>query len=350
MPLTLIGSYGPADPTSILVLAREHIGDLVCTTPALRSLRDLYPNAHITVEVGSRAASVLVNNPNVDELITRPAKQGLSGKARFVRLMRRRRFDLAVILDDSADMALYVWLGGALKRVGLTRKRKFANLLTTQIPVDRNAHEMVDNFLSVVGALGGETSDRAPELFPTEEERAKAIRILREAGVRPTDRVIAFNPTTSTQPKNWPPDRFAELGNIISEWPDTKVLILGGPGDRLVAAQIANGMQTQPIVLTGTTVMEQAEIQRRCALLVAGDTGPMHMACATGTPVVGLFGITDPNITGPLYVPNAVAIRKVDGCPGCSWERCVNNNRCMWSITAEEVAEACAAVTELAVR
>src|ERR1044072_2300441 len=82
-------------PGSIIVLTREHIGDLVCTTPALRSLRRLYPQAHIALGVRERAVCVLENNPNVDELIPRPTRQGISGKWRFVPLLRKRKFDLA---------------------------------------------------------------------------------------------------------------------------------------------------------------------------------------------------------------------------------------------------------------
>ena len=328
-------------PASIIVLTREHIGDLVCTTPALRSLRRLYPQAHIAVEVGERAVCVLENNPNVDEIIPRPTRQGISGKWNFVRLLRKRKFDLAVILDDSTDMPLTVWLGGVRRRVGLVRKKRFARLLTDPVPYDINAHEMIDNFRNVVGALGGDVSDPRPEVFPTAVEKREVDQMLQDAGVRAGECLIALNPATSVPSRNWLPERFSELGNLLSDWPDVRLLLLGGPGDRARAQIIVSGMKTPPILLTGyTSVMQQAELQSRCALLISGNTGPMHLACATGTPVIALIGLEDPRDYGPEYVPGNVVIRKVSGCPGCTWTKCIRQNACMRLITAEEVAEA----------
>ena len=325
-------------PATIIVLAREHIGDLVCTTPALRSLRRLYPQAHIAVEVGERAVCVLENNPHVNELIPRPTRQGLTGKWNFIRLLRKRKFDLAVILDDSTDMPLTVWLGGAHRRVGLVRKKRFARLLTDQVPYDKNAHEMIDNFRNVVGYLGGDISDPRPEVFPTPEEKAAVDKMLCEAGVKENERLIGLIPATSVSSRNWLPERFAELGNLISGWPEVRLLLLPGPGDRARVETILAGMQTPPIVLWKTTVIQQAEIQSRCALLVSGNTGPMHLACATGTPVIALIGLEDPKDYGPEYIPGNVVIRKVSGCPGCTWTKCIRQNECMRLITAEEVA------------
>ena len=93
------------------------------------------------MEVGERAAIVLQNNPNIDEIIIRPDHQGLRGKARFIRLLRQRKFDLAIILDNSADMILYTWLGGTPRRAGMVYKKKFSSLLTESVPFDRQAHE-----------------------------------------------------------------------------------------------------------------------------------------------------------------------------------------------------------------
>jgi lipopolysaccharide heptosyltransferase II len=325
-------------PRSLIVLAREHIGDLVCTTPALRSLRRLYPDTHISVEVGERAACVLENNPNIDEIILRPRHQGLRRKAEFVRLLRRRRFDLGVILDDSADMPLYLWLGGVPRRVGLTRKKRFAHLLTDPVPYDSEVHEMIDNFRRVVGHLGADIADASPELFIAPEDVQAVDRLLCSAGIRAEETLIALHSGASMQPKCWPPERFAELISRLSVLSGVRLLLLGGPQDRLRTEQIVAGMDAAPVVLTETTVMQQAEVQRRCAVLVTADTGPMHLACATGTPVVALFGPTNPRDFGPGYVPGNVVIRKVAGCPDCSWERCVHANRCMRAISAAEVA------------
>lgn len=339
----LISTTAPRSrsPRSIIVLAREHIGDLVCTIPALRSLRQLYPHARIVVELGERATCVLENCPYVDELILRPRHQGLRGKARFIRELRRRRFDLGVILDDSADMPLFLWLGNVTRRVGLARKKRFVHLLTDPVPYDFETHEMIDNFRNVVAHLGADISDPVPELAITAAEVDAVDRMLAAAGVTATDTLVALNPSASTQPRHWPPERFAELGARLSTLPGVRLLLTGGPGDQRLVEDILSRMQTPPIVVMGVTVLQLAETLRRSTLLVSGDTGPMHIACAVGTPVVALFGPSKPPISGPGYVDGNIVIQnKTEPCSGCSWEQCVHANRCMRTISVAEVADA----------
>jgi ADP-heptose:LPS heptosyltransferase len=146
-------------PRSIIVLAGEHPDALVCATPALRSLRQLYPDAHIVIEVGERVVCILQNNPDVDEIILRPSHQGLSGKAAFIRLLRSRRFDLGIILDCRVEMRLYLWMGAVIRRVGLVQNKRFAEMLTDQVEYDSDADGTEDNFRRVIAHLGGDVSD-----------------------------------------------------------------------------------------------------------------------------------------------------------------------------------------------
>jgi heptosyltransferase II len=327
-------------PCKIIVLAREHIGDLVCTTPALRSLRLLCPRSRITVEVGERAACVLDNNPNIDEIILRPSRQGILGKLRFVHLLRRRRFDLGIILDSAPDMRLYLWLGGVRRRVGLVQRPRFAHLLTDAIALDPTLHQMIDNFAGVISHLGGDASNRTPEVFPAAEDVAHVDRLFAGAGVTAGVGLVGLNLGASTAPKMWPAKAFAELGDLLARSHNVRSVLLGGPADAPRALAVAAGMSAAPVDFTGVTVMQQAEIQRRCSVLVTADTGPMHLACATGTPVVALFGPTSPEVYGPWYVPGNVIIRKTTGCEQCSWLECAHVNRCMMAIAPKEVCDA----------
>ncbi len=341
MPGSYRQSQAPDTPESILVLAREHIGDLVCTTPALRSIRQRYPNAHIAIEVGERAACVLENCPYIDELILRPNRQGATGKVAAVLAIRRRRFDLGLILDDSADMPLHLYLGGVRYRVGLTRKPRFARLLSLQVPYDFTAHEMVDNFLSVARAVGGDDRDRRPALFPSLDDVEAADAILCDAGIDPSRRIVALNPGASAPSNRWPTSDFAALGDMLNSLPGVSVAILGGPGDKELGAAIADGMNSTPIRLTGKLTLLQLAAAMRCfRVVVTGDTGPMHVAAAMRTPIVALFGPAVPAESGPLYVPGNIVIRKVQDCPGCTKYACRDNGSCMKRITPCEVADA----------
>ena len=331
----------PPEPQTIIALTREHIGDLICTTPSLRALRARFPQAHLAVEVGERAACVLENNPHIDEIIVRPDHQGLRGKAKFIRLLRRRKFDLAVILDNSADMILYTWLGGVPRRVGMVYRKKFANLLTESVPFDRQAHEMIDNFRNVVALLGADVSDSRTEVSPAARDIESVAALWRDAEIRPDETVIGFNPGASAPSNRWLPERFAELGDLLMARPKVRVALLGGPTDRDFAAEVERRMERSPLVLTGRLrLLELAEALRRCDVVVTGDTGPMHLAVAVRTPVVALFGPAVPSESGPEYAPGNRVIRKVAGCPQCTKYVCRTDRACMKKIAARDVAEA----------
>jgi heptosyltransferase-2 len=335
------GNNPMSSPRSILVLTREHIGDLVCTTPALRSLRRLYPQAHIVVEVGERAACVLENNPSVDEIILRPHRQGLTGKAQFIRLLRRRRFDLGIVLDNSADMILYLRLGGVERRAGLICKKRFSGFLTDSISFDPTQHEMIDNFRNVVALLGADVSDPQPELFPTAQDFARVDALFVEHGLRPEETLIALNPGASAPANRWLPERFAEAGDLLAKRPGTRILLLGSESDLPIAAEVLQGMQSAPTVLTGQlSVLQLAETLRRCSLLITNDTGPMHIGCAMRTPIVAIFGPAIPHESGPGYVPGNIVLRNVTDCPDCTKYDCRDNRRCMRAVTVAEVVAA----------
>lgn len=325
----------------ILVFTREHIGDLVCSTPAIRSLRRLYPHAAITVDVGERAACVLENNPRVDRLKIRRDHQGLTGKFRDILWMRRQRFSHFICLNTSQDAVLHAWIAGIPRRSGLIYKKRFSRLWTQSTPFQPLQHEMIDNFLNIVRMLGGEVSDCSPEVFPSRSDCDTVSQLFDELGIEPGDTLIAFNPGASAPANRWLPDRFAELGNLLLDRTQAKIVLLGGQEDLTAAEHIASNMRNRPLMLTGRlTVLQLAEAIKRCNVMVTGDTGPMHLACAVKTPVVALFGPAVPHESGPGYMDGNVVIRNVPACPGCDKYVCRNNRKCMIEITADEVANA----------
>jgi lipopolysaccharide heptosyltransferase II len=334
-------SAAPArNPQSIIVLAREHIGDLICTTPALRALRQLYPQAHICVEAGERALIVLKNIPYIDELLPRPKHQGRSGRLKLIKFLRSRRFDLGVMFDDSTHMPLTLWLGGVKFRAGIVRKGRYASLLNVRVPYRKDRHEMIDNFAAVVEALGGEKGSTAPDLPLSQEDLAEADRRMAEAGLTSEDIVIGLIPSCSVPIRNWPTARFAELCDLLASYPAIKPVLLPGPSDAALCAEIIEKATAKPATIAGTSVMVQSAIQKRCAAILSGDTGPVHMAAAVGTPVVTLHGISEVVRFGAYYVPGNIQIVAAEPCTGCAWEKCVNGGRCMRSITAQQAAEA----------
>lgn len=326
-------------PSRVFVFLREHIGDVVNSTPALHCLRRCFPEAHLCVEVGERAVEVLNGFPGIDEIWIRPTHQGLWGKLAFLRRLRCGRFDLAVILDDSADMVLHAWLAGIPVRFGVSRKRKFRRLYTAFVPHSASRHETLDHFRDLVEMLGCDTSDYRPRLYPSPEDKQVAETVLHQAGWDRQTPLVGINPGASREHRRWFPERFAQVCDALSA-EGYGCVILGGPGDEPLAEEIARNCQCRPLVLTGRlTILQVCTLLLSLRVLITADTGPLHLAAAMGTRVVALYGISDPACTGP-YGEGHVIIRHGERCIGCTAEKCLHDRECMRRIHVQEVLEA----------
>lgn len=326
-------------PARLFVFLREHIGDVVNSTAALHCLRRRFAGAYLCVEVGERAAAVLRNFPGIDELWIRPTHQGLLGKLRFIHRLRKGRFDLAVILDDSADMVLHAWLAGIPVRVGVRRKRKFERLYTAFVPHDLGRHETLEHFRDLVQMLGSDVSDYRPRLYPSAEDQQAAERELYQAGWDRSIPLVGLNPGASREHRQWFPERFAQVCDALSEQ-GMQCVVLGGPGDKGLAEQILAHCRSHPLVLTGKiTVLQLAALMPRLRLLITADSGPMHIAAAMGTRVVALYGPSNPSYTAP-FGNGHILIHHPEPCISCTAERCVHDRECMKRIRVEEVVTA----------
>ncbi len=326
------------EPARVFVFLREHIGDVVNSTAALTCLRRRFANAHLCVEVGERAAGVLENFPGIDEVWLRQTHQGLWGKLAFILRLRKGRFDLAVILDDSADMVLHAYLAGIPVRVGVSRKPKFRQLYTAYVPHSFARHETLEHFRDLVHLLGCDISDYRPRLYPSPEDSQTALSALHSAGWDGRTPLVGINPGASKQHRQWFPDRFAKVIDTLSDT-GYQCVVLGGPADRVLAEQILQHCRSKPLVLTGRlSILQVAGLMPLLRLLITADSGPMHIAAAMGTRVLALYGVSDPVYTGP-FGEGHVIIRHNEQCRGCSTEQCVNQRACMRAITAEEVVQ-----------
>lgn len=327
------------EPSRVFVFLREHIGDAVNSTAALHCLRQRFPRAHLCVEVGERAVDVLNGFPGIDEIWIRPAHQGLWGKLTFIHRLRRGRFDLAVILDDSADMVLHAWLAGIPARFGVSRKRKFRRLYTAFVLHSSSRHETLDHFRDLVEMLGCDTSDYRPRLYPSPEDRQTAEAVLHQAGWDGRTPMVGINPGASREHRRWFPDRFAQVCDALAEEGYTGV-VLGGREDGTLVDEILRNCHSHPLVLAGKlTVLQVAALMPRLRLMITADTGPMHIAAAMGTRVVALYGVSDPAYTGP-FGDGHVIIRHNEPCTGCTTEKCLHDRECMKQISVQEVLEA----------
>ncbi len=282
------------------------------STPLIAALRRAYPEARLDYAVGPWSRPLLATNPHIDSLIDcGPVGSGPYHWGDFWTLVGRLRgYEACFVLERSPLMSLLPYLAGIPHRVGLdSGGRGFS--LTVAVPVEGVKHE-ADLYLDTARAVGVEVSQPRLEYHPTTEDRGQALDLL-EGLRRP---LLAIHPAGGRNPgqhlpaKRWPAERFAAIAERAIEEKSASVVLLGGPGDEEVAAQVKGRMAQGPLDLTGRlTWGETAAVLERCDLFLGNDTGAMHLAVAVGTKVVAIFGPSDPRMYGP-YDDRSVALWK----------------------------------------
>ncbi len=317
----------------ILIIKPSSLGDVIHALPTVSRIRQRFPEAHLAWVINDSLASLLKNCPLTDEVI--PFRRGHFGTlggtgdfADFLGTLQGKGFDLVVELQGLLRSGLMAWATLAPRRIGLSDAREGARLFCNEIvPVPR-AHA-IERYLCAARHLG---CPESPIEFPlgSSAEDQRYIDQLLSAGEgtdgRP-NRLIAVNPSARWPTKLWGDDRFVEL---IRQLPPERVVITGTAGDHeridtILAAVGSNGPGSAlraPLNLAGQTDLAQlAELYRRCAVVITNDSGPMHLAAAVGTPVVAIFGPTDPALTGP-YGDQHVVLRSGIPCSPCFKEEC----------------------------
>ncbi len=316
---------------NILIIKPGAIGDLLQMTPVIRALRKKFPSAGISILVGSDStAQLFKHNTSVRETIVFD-KHGGAGRlrplAKLWLFLYKKDFDLVLNFQRSNLKTWFLASAALPCRILIYKKSR-----------TRDVHA-VKNYLETLKPLGIETDDLALELALDAEDRAFAERIL--GGLQQSGHpVIAINPGASHPVNRWSTDRFAELIDRLTAHLKATVLIVGGPDDRGLAAEIAARTASSPLDMTGrTTLLQLASLLERCSLLVSGDTGPMHIATAVGTKVVSLFGAADPGRTGPIGSRHRVIQAESVPCVPCRSRQCVNKAylECMERITVSQV-------------
>lgn len=299
----------------ILVMRPDHLGDLLFLTPALRQLRRGFPNAEIVGLVGPWGRPVLERSPDLDRLLTwefswfdrKPRSSPLAPYVSLLRLanrLRPERFDLAV--QFRADFwwgALAVRLAGIPEQVGYAAP-VVAPLLTQALPIRHGRHAVEEN-LSLASALSPACSDRDLAFPLTAAERARAEELVAPLTADGKGRpIVALQAGAGARVKLWPAERLAEVGQALRDEFDVGLVVLGGPGEAELVNAVMAGLAPDALALAGqTTLGELAAVLESCALAVGPDSGPLHLAVATGTPSLHLYGPADAHRFGPWGDP-----------------------------------------------
>ncbi len=342
-----------AIPRSVLIIKPCCIGDVLLATPVIAALRDAFPEARLDFAVCPWARAMVENNPHLDSIVDCGRVGGGAFPWReyldLVRRIRDRNYDLCFVLARSPLVTLLPFLAGIPQRVGLdSHGRGFS--LTVRVPVTGVKHE-AELYLDTLRAVGIEPEEPTLEFHPLEEDRlvaegwklraeGKRIVVIHPGG--------GVNPGMSISAKRWPPERFSRLADRLIER-GMQIVLVGGPGDKSIAEAVKGAMRNQVLDLTGKLSWGQlGALLGEADLFIGHDTGAMHLAVAMRTPVVAIFGPSDPRMYGPYG--KGIALWHDVGCNPCfvggRWKSSCRHFRCIEAVTVEEVWEAALALLD----
>lgn len=330
---------GRSGAPRILVVKLRYLGDVLISTPILASLREAFPGTFLSMLVNPGTQSMVQENPHLDEVLVVERSRSPLRQIRFALALRRRRFDLVIDLTDADRSAILSRVTGAPIRVGFNREGRWrGRLFTHVVPVQQQSIPMVRQHLMALETLGMQVVESAPVLRVRPEDETAAGATLARIGIERDEPFVAVHPGARWWFKSWPAERFAGLIDYIQEKLGVKVVLLGGDQEREIADAILRGSGTRVRSLVGQIeLLGLSALVRRAVLFVGNDNGPMHVAAAMGTPVVGLFGPSDPRIWGPAGEGHAVVYKGID-CRPCFPHGCRRGEgNCMRQIELQEV-------------
>ncbi len=345
-------------PARILLLRLERIGDLVMALPAIADVRALAPAAVIDLVVGSwnrelAGAIAAVSSVRVLDarwLARESGGLGVAALLRAAREWRRDRYDLAINFEPDIRTNLLLAASGSAWTAGFSSGGG-GPLLDTAIPYDANAHTTDNARRLVAAALGSGATAGACGSTLRIPESSEAVAARRLAGF--SGPLVGLHVSGGRAIKQWPPERFAEVARRLITAAGATIVLTGTAGDRKLVDQVASVLPRERVidVATDLGLLDVAAMLRRLDLFVTGDTGPMHLAAAVGTPIVAVFGPSQP----ARYAPRGPLDRvvRVDlPCSPCNRirlppARCVGHTPdCLAFVTVDSVFTAAMTVLE----
>ncbi len=334
------------DPTvlrRILIRAPNWIGDAVMATPAVRAARSAFPDARLVVLAKPWVVPVYKGSPDVDEVLPYDAREGHAGwrgKLALVNDLRKRRFHLAVLLQNAFEPALLTLLARIPRRMGYASDGR-GPLLTHAVRLgvrEKRVHQ-IDYYLNLLKRAGLRADDRTLRLAIAPGERREALALLRNLG-GPDDGAgrVGINPGAAFGgAKRWPADRYAEVCRGLVRDFGVRVLVFGGPGEKALGDRIRGEVGIRCVNLCGATTLRRAmALIGCCDLFITNDSGLMHVAAALEIPQIAVFGPTDRRTTSPAG-PHAEMIWHPTPCAPCMKPECPIDHRCMAGVTVDRV-------------
>jgi lipopolysaccharide heptosyltransferase I len=311
-----------------LIVRLGSLGDVVHAIPAVAALIDRYPHARVDWIVDPRYMDLVKTVAGIGNVIPFDSREGWGALIGTARQLRAERYDAAIDLQGLIKSGVLARVAGARRTIGFSRahlREPLARLFYTETHDPGDAVHVIHKGLSLMRVLGvHETAVTFPLGVPP---RAMP------------DGYVLMNPSAAWPNKRWPAERFGALAAVIRERLGLRTLVLWGPGEERLASAVVAASTGAAQAAPPTSIIDIAGLARGARLMISGDTGPLHVAGAVGTPIVALFGPTRAERNGP-WSPADISITRFDRC-GCHYERrCRRAQRCIDDIGVDEVLAA----------
>lgn len=332
-------------PERILVVRLGSLGDLIHALPAVALMRAAWPSAEIDWVVEQAHAELLMLVPDLSRVIVL-GRRTAGGWWSTIRELRARRYDIAIDLQGLVKSAALARGSGAGRVVGFDRvglREPAARLFYSESVVVGEGRHVIEKNLALVRSLTPGPQDSGtpmpPLRFPLSDAASPALDALRAQGI---GEFAVINPGAAWPNKRWPPQLFGEVSRVIRSTYGWTPVVLWGPGEQAIAQAVVDGSAGSAVCAPATTLADLVAIARAAKLFVSGDTGPLHIAGATATPIVALFGPTTPARNGP-WDDRDVSISRYDSCD-CHYKRQCHRQPtwCLGDVTVDDVTRAIA--------
>jgi heptosyltransferase-1 len=335
---------------NILIVKLSAIGDVIHTLPSLTVLRKLYPDAHITWVVEEAAADLVRNHPYLNNILVSKRESWIKNIRNgefsrpllevrlFLRELKARPYDMVIDFHGLLKSALIVFISGGKRKLGFDSMQELSGLFYNEkIPEEMDKHA-VDRYLDFLRYLGAPI-DRPNFVLPSESTVQDSVQSLMKKFHLEEKKFIAISPIAYWETKLWDNVKFARIADLIKTKLNLEVVLTGSEKESESIKEIISFMSTKGINLSGkTTLTELANLYREALIIITTDSGPMHLAAAVNTPVIALFGPTNPKRTGPYGQIHTIIMADLS-CSPCLLKKC-STKECMQSILPEQVLAA----------
>lgn len=333
----------------ILIVNVNWIGDVLFSTPALRAVKKKYPGCFLACLVPPRAAEVLQGNPYVDRVLTYHDRLSAGRPIAFVKTVlniRKMNFDLALLFHGSSSKAFLTMAAGIPNRWGFFRRGR-RGFLTRASSAPQTPVHKVDYFLKLVNEFGIPSDGRSMDFIVPEEPRSKVRTLLNARGIGEDVPYAVIHAGGNWPLKRWPAEYFSQWIKLFKErYPRWGVVLSGVESEKALAQRIIAAADEPGVVsVCGELALaELGALLSGARLVLSNDSGPIHVAASQKAPILGIYGPTLPELTGPISEGKVKILRKDVGCQVPCYFRECDYRVCMDLVTPEQVLQAAGAL------